>query len=104
MSPNTANIRIFWYTLYKYSKPRYTTHTLLGAQVLRLAPGSMLQPDVVYTLLPTHPLRLSLSQHQHHHLFVEVKLIRLTRSLDLAGIRILQILLNDVVPVLPYCS
>lgn len=35
------------------------------------------------------------------HLLVEVEFILLAPSLDLAGVRILQILLNDVVPVLP---
>ena len=36
------------------------------------------------------------------NLQVEIKLILLLRSLDLAGIRFLQIALNDVVPILPH--
>ena len=51
----------------------------------------------LYVTLPTDLLLL-----YSQGLLVELKLIRLTRSFDLARICILQILLNDIIPVLPH--
>jgi len=52
-------------------------------------------------------LHLSTSSQTHHNpktLLVEIELIGLLCSLDLTGVSVLKIGLNNVVSVLPYCS